>query len=447
MLTVLAFLVTCVIIIGVHELGHYTAARMMGVRVMAFSIGFGWPIWRHIDRHGTEWRFGAIPLGGYVLMLNNPTEAAKCNEPPERSLEGINRWRRAWVIFAGPLANFVLSVVLFYGAAIIGEQGLRARIGRVIPDSPAVHAGLVPGDEIVAVDERPMVMWSKVYENLLFTVGDHDARLRVSAASGVHREVVLPTGPPYGTALLDKDNLLDELGIVPDRSFITLELATIIDNSPAAAAGLQVGDTMLAAGDVLVEDWAALVAIIQAHAGVELPLMVERSGELVEVTAVPQPRPNDQGGRGYLGVVPRFDAGRFQSLLAHERAGPIEALGQAVVRTARASAAVLRFLGLMVVGDVSTKNLSGPVGIASQSGTAASLGLVVFLSFVAQLSISLGLINLLPIPLLDGSHLLRYGIEGVLRRPLPSKIVNLAGWVGACLLLALTVFTIYNDLV
>lgn len=445
MLAVLGFLITCIIIVGIHELGHYTAARMCGVRVLAFSIGFGKPLWRHIDKHGTQWQLALIPLGGYVSMLATPAEAAKVDEPPERALEGIPRYKRAWVIFAGPLANFVLTFVLFFCVAIIGEESLRAQVGRVLPDSAAEHAGMVAGDQIIAVDERPAFLWHTVVENLVFAIGDHDAKLTLQAASGVTREVTLPTGPATGPQLMDDVQILEALGIIPDTSYISLELAAVIDNSPAAAAGLQIGDVMVAARGEILEDWDQLVAMIDQSAEQELALVVARDGEIVELTATPVLWPDAPEDGGYLGVVPVVLPEKFDAMLGRQSAGFVDAFGQAAERTGRAALTVLRFIGLMLSQDMSTDNLSGPVAIAQQSASAVELGFVVFFLFIAQLSLSLGLLNLLPIPLLDGAYLLRYAIEGILRRPLPPKILRIAGIAGGVILLALMIFAFIND--
>ena len=446
MLTLLAFALTIVIIVGIHELGHYGAARMCGVRVIAFSIGFGTPLLKRIDKRGTEWRLCPIPLGGYVLMLMNPEEAKKMNEPPERSLEGIPRWQRAWVIFAGPLANFILSFVLYYFVAIAGEQSLLAKIGRVAPDSIAEDSGLASGDHIIAVDGRESIIWSRVVENIVYAIGDHDATIEVTGSNGINRQIVLPTGKPQGAQLLSQNDLLGNLGIVPDTSYVTLELSAVIDNTPASTAGLQAGDVVVAANDVVLEDWEQFVDIIHVSTNNEIEIVVARDGEIIDLVAIPMEREDGVRTGGYLGVVPRLDQEIYDQLLGYQSYGAFEAIGQAADRTVRGVVATIRFIGLMITRVMSPDSLSGPIAIAEQSATAAGLGIVVFSLMLAQLSLSLGLINLIPILPLDGGHLLRYAIEGITRKPVSPIILKFSVIIGICIILMLTVFAIYNDL-
>ena len=445
MAALLAFIATIVIVVGVHEYGHYWAARSFGIRVLRFSIGFGRPIFKRVDKDGTEWRIGPIPLGGYVQMVDSPEDAKEMGLRPEESLEGIPRYKRAWVIFAGPLANFVLAVLLYYVIALIGESGLRARIGQVVEGSPAQLAGFVANEDIVAIDGRQALLWTTVYERMFTAIGDRDVRAEVQSSSGNSRELSVQTGS-MSLSVLDGGDVLGEIGLVPDRSYISLELDHVNPDSPAASAGLQVGDYVLAADGEVVYGWDELVVIIRAHPGEELELLYLRGDE--ERTAVVVPERVEEGDRSYgrLGVRPRLDEQRRLELLVTEQSGPIEAIGGSVRRTWTAIETTVRFFGHLIRREISTDHLSGPVGIAQYASVAASLGLLSFLKFIAQISISLGVINLVPIPVLDGGHLLRYAIEGVMRRPLPDTILRLAGVFGVAFLIALMAFAIYNDI-
>ena len=444
MLALLGFIVTIIIVVGVHELGHFGAARGCGVRVLRFSIGFGKPLLNYKDSQGTEWCLGPIPLGGYVQMVDNPKAAQELGEPPERSLEGIPRWQRAWVIFAGPLANFVLAALLFFIIALLGETGLRATIGKVGAGTLAERAGFVAGEDIVELDGHPTILWSRVYEELFSAVGSHDVELVVATPSKVQRKIVLQTGS-LKPEVLGGGNLLTYLGLEPDRSFVTLELAEVVTGSPAAAA-LERGDHVIAVNGTIVDNWDDLVAIIRTKAGEEVELIIAREGSELNVTVVPELVSDPNGDYGRLGVVPVIDLERHAALLVTQRDGVFAAFGTALRRTWQALSLSARFFGYLIQREVSTEHLSGPIGIAQSAQVAASLGLQVFLVFIAQISISLGLINLVPIPVLDGGHLLRYAIEGIMRQPLPDKIIRYASVFGVAFIFMLMAFAIYNDL-
>lgn len=442
---IVMFIVTIVIVVGVHEFGHYLAARSCGVRVLRFAIGFGKPLLSKVDKNGTEWRFAPILLGGYVQMVDDPKMAKEMGIRPEESLEGIPHYKRAWVIFAGPLANFILAIVLFYVIALIGETGLRARIGQVVEQSPAELAGFAAGEDIVALDGREALLWTTVHPELFSAIGDRDVQVRVQSSSGVGRDLTLPTSAmPVST--LDSIDILREIGLVPDRSYVTLEFFQVVPGSPAAAAGMQDGDFVLAAAGQVVYSWDELVDIIRASPGEEMEIIYLRDGQ--EQTALVAPERVEENGvvYGRLGVVPRIDEQKRLELLATEREGPVAALSGSVRRTLGAIDTTVRFFGYLVTREISTDHLSGPVGIARYASVAASIGALMFLKFIAQISISLGVINLVPIPVLDGGHLLRYAIEIVTRRPMPDRILQIATVFGVAFLIALMAFVIYNDL-
>ena len=445
MTLLLGFIVTIIIVVGVHELGHYLAARSCNVRVLKFAIGFGYPLASWVDKKGTEWCLGIIPLGGYVQMVHDPAAAKELNEPAHRSLEGRPLWQRSWVVGAGPLANFVFAMLMFYLAALLGETGLRARIGEVVADSPAAIAGFVPGEDIIAVDGKRTLLWSKFYETLFSAIADHDLQVMVQAPNGVAREVTLPTAA-LTPSVLDQDNLLEVLGLVPDRSYITLAIDQVLPDSPAATAGMLVGDVIIAANGQLMNDWEDFTVVIRDHPELEFPLIAARDNQEVALTVVPRAVAAADGFAGWLGVVPQIDLDRHAALLVTQREGPFVSLGIAVQRTWVLMATTVRYFFFLVRQEVSSDNLSGPIGIAQIAGQALNLGYYAFVIFLAQISISLGIINLMPIPILDGGHLLRYAIEGVIRRPLPDKIIRTAGTVGVAVLLALMFFALYNDL-
>ncbi len=445
MTILLGFVFTIIIVVGIHELGHYLAARSCNVRVLKFAIGFGAALMSRVDKNGTEWRLGVIPLGGYVQMVMDEKAALELNEVPERSLEGRPRWQRAWIVSAGPLANFVFAMLMFYLAAMLGETGLRARIGEIVPDSPAAIAGFAAGEEIVAVDGTRTLLWSSFYERLFGAIANHDMNVTVQDSSGIEREVILATGRML-PAVLDQGNLLNALGIVPDRSYITLEIDKVVIDSPAEKGGLRAGDVIIAADGMIVDSWEEMTEVIRTHPEQEFQIILARSNQEVEIVVVPEAVDSPVGPQGRLGVIPRVDLEKHSALLVTQRSGPAAALGIAVRRTWELMTTTVRYFFFLVRQEVSTNNLSGPVGIAQIAGQALGLGYYAFLIFLAQISISLGVLNLLPIPVLDGGYLLRYAIEGIMRRDLPDRIVQMAGTVGVVLLIALMVFAVYNDL-
>lgn len=488
MTALLAFILTIVIVVGVHEYGHYAAARRCGVRVLKFSIGFGRPILRHVGRDGTVWQLGWIPLGGFVQMLNNEQmardlgmrlegepaaaepEAEPAPEPGpegadeggeqregpgefsggtfrvEETLDGVSYGKRAFVIFAGPLANFVLAAALFFAIALIGESGIRARIGSVVPGSEAELSGFVAGEDIVAVDGKQALLWSTVHEELFTAIGDRDVTVATATSTGVERERSLPTGSMPVSVLDGGGGVLRGVGLVPDSSYITLELERVTAGSPADAAGLRAGDFILAADGDVVYSWEELVRVIRPAHGREIELLYVRDGE--EGVAYVVPDRIEEGGAvfGRIGVVPLVDRQLLGELQATERLGPVDAALAAVGRTWAAVATTTRMLGHLVSRELSTDHLSGPVGIAGFASAAAALGAVTFMKFIAHISISLGVINLAPIPILDGGHLLRYLVEVIIRRPLPDRILRVAAAFGVAILIALMAFAIYNDI-
>lgn len=445
MMKLLLFLVVIVVVVGIHEAGHYLAARSCGVRVLRFAIGFGKPLWRSFDRRGTEWCLCPIPLGGYVQMVSTPEEAREMGIPEREALDGVPRWQRAWIIFAGPLANFILALLLLFVLALAGEDGLRARIGQVVDGSMAETAGLVDGDDIIAIDGRHTVLWKTVVLELGTAINERDLLLQVSN-SGSEREVVLPTAtlPPN---TIDRTYLLRHLGILPEHSYLLkLELEKVIQGSPAAEAGLQPGDVLIAIDEQVLYAWQDFVSIVRASPGVSLTIVYERGGDPRTAIAAPTLVIERGESFGRIGVIPVFDKERYDELTITESYSLLEAGGVAWHRTWSFITTTGRFFGHLLRGEVSRKNLSGPIGIAHTAEIAANRSLKEFLRFIAHISISLGVINLVPLPPLDGGHLLRYALEGAMRRPLPAKIIHLAVAFGVAAIIALMVFAIYNDL-
>ena len=442
MTTLLAFLVTLGILITIHELGHYAAARWAGVRVLHFSVGFGRPLWKRTDRHGTIWALAAIPLGGYVRFLDE-REAPVAEEEKAQAFNRQPLGKRAVIVAAGPVANFVLAIVLLWALNIHGYSTLRPILAPPPLSTPAATAGLQGGDWVLGINGAPVDNWQTLAEGLLIS-SQTDARLEVEDARGHLREVVLPS-EALQQATQDSEPLR-ALGLSPGHPSLPPVIGTVIAEGPAAMAGLQAGDRVLAVNDVSISDWQALVQHIRPASGDTLVLTIERAGQTLTLSVTPR-LVNEQGQRlARIGVAPRMDPALMERMRVIHRDGPVEGLGHAIERTWDLSAFSLRMMGRMLIGEVSVKNLSGPVSIADYAGQSVQAGWIAYVGFLALISISLGVLNLLPIPMLDGGHLLYYLLEWIGGKPVPDRIQELAQRVGMALLLTLMTFALYNDL-
>jgi regulator of sigma E protease len=443
--SLLAFLVAISILVTVHEFGHFWVARRMGVHVLRFSVGFGRPLWRRTAASGTEYAIAAIPLGGYVKMLDE----REGEVPPELLDRAFNRkpvLRRMAIVAAGPVANFLLAVVLYAGMYMIGVQGIRPYVGTVTPGSVAAEAGLQKHDLILKVDGRAVQSWEQARMALLEdALARNTLDLRVRTQDGAELTRYLDVS---GLHLLGENaDVLGRMGLSIWRPSVPV-IAKAMSGGAAERAGLKAGDRIIAMNGEKVVSVTSWIASIQAHPGKPLTLTVERNGERREVTVTPAPRQVDGKTRGFIdaqiqGVVP---AAFRDTLRTEVRYGPLEALAQGAQRTWNMTVLTLRVLGRLVVGQASVRNLSGPVTIAEYAGISAAIGLSAFLGFLGIVSVSLGVLNLLPVPVLDGGHLLYQFIELVRGRPLSESAQVVGQKIGLTLLGALMALALYNDL-
>lgn len=438
LLTLIAFAVALGILITFHELGHYWVARLCGVRVLRFSIGFGQVVLRRTDKRGTEWAVSAIPLGGYVKMQDDPEPGASRAEVA-RSFNAQSVWRRMAIVAAGPVFNLVLAVVFYAGLDMAGTQMPAPILGQPEASSPAGQAGFMAGDTILAIDGHTVASWNDARWRLLDVLSSGgDATLDVQpAAGGVQRRVlVLKTGNRMDPSQGDP---LAGAGLHLERPRPVVREVTA--GSPGQTAGLQAGDTVAAVGDLKGPlDASALVAYIQQHAGVSLPVTVLRGGVPVSLHVVP--RPEEANGRkvGRIGVLLGGDVPMITV-----RYGVLDSVWHGARRTWDTAWMSLRMMGRMAVGDISWRNLSGPVTMADYAGQTARIGLAAYVAYLALISISLGVLNLLPIPMLDGGHLLYYVIEAVRGRPVPERWMQIGQRTGLGLLACLMGLALFND--
>ena len=432
------------VLVTFHEFGHFWVARRCGVKVLRFSVGFGTPLLRWHDRHGTEFVVAAIPLGGYVKMLDE----REGEVPAELLGQTFNRKsvrQRFAIVSAGPIANFLLALLFFWLIAMLGTQQVRPVIGQVLPGTPAAEAGLQPGQEILAVDGKAVNGWGAVNLQLVRRLGETGTlQVRVSEPdSTVESDYQITLNAWLRGA--DEPDPIQSLGLQPWRPAVPAVLAHIDPSGPAQAAGLRSGDRLLSLDGVALRDWQDLVERVRARADQQVVLDIEREGQQLSLPVRLVGRGDGEARQGYLGAgVSGVDWPA--EMLREIRYGPLDAVWQGVQRTWSMSALTLDSLGKMLFGELSVKNLSGPITIAKVAGTSAQSGLADFLNFLAYLSISLGILNLLPIPVLDGGHLLFYLYEWARGKPLPEKVQAWGMQIGITLIIGVMLLALFNDL-
>ncbi len=439
--TILWFLVAIGILVVVHEFGHYLAARLAGVKVLRFSVGFGKPVLsRRLGRDQTEWVLSALPFGGYVKMLDEREGDVPAAEA-HRSFNRATVWRRIGIVSAGPIANFLLAIVFYWALFLHGLPAMKPMIGEPPANTPAALAGLVAGDEIRRVNGKDTPSFQDLRLNLLRAGVAGDA-LTLELADG--RSVRLDAAPMQ-TENLEHD-ILRPLGIVRFDPVLDPVIGTVLPDGAAARAGFQPGDRLIAANGNAVTSWQDWVQLVRQHPAKPLRIEYERQGQRGESTVVPEAV--DEAGQriGKIGAGPQIDETVLATLMTEVRYGPIDALWHGAVKTWDMSVFTLEMMGRMVLGQVSWKNLSGPLTIADYAGQSAALGWISFVGFLALVSVSLGVLNLLPIPLLDGGHLMYYVAEVFTGRPVSERTMEIGSRIGMILLLLLMSFALFNDL-
>lgn len=441
-----AFLLALGVLVIIHELGHYWAARCCGVRVLRFCVGFGRPI--ASVRRGqdqTEWALAAIPLGGYVQFLDE-NEAKEPVAPSERH-RAFNRQPlhyRAFIVAAGPLANLFLAVLLYGLMFVVGVEEPRAVIAAPPSGTLAAGAGLHEKDRVQAIDGQPIVSWLDLRWRVL-QGATQQKTLTIDVLRDHTRHVALDLDlSRIDTADLDA-RLFEQIGLALYLPPVPAVIGQVQLDSPAQQAGLRPGDRVLSIAGQPVQRWQDMAQIIARSPGERLSLVLMREGERIPLHITPQADPQRKGA-GRIGVSQTPGALSPDDFWVLVRYGPVEAVSHAVHKTLETAVFSLRMLGKMILGEASLKNLSGPVTIADYAGQSAQLGLNAFLGFLALISISLGVLNLLPIPLLDGGHLLYYLAEFLRGKPVSERVMDIGQRVGMGILATLMVFAFYNDL-
>ena len=436
--TVLAFLLALGPLIVIHELGHYAVARLCGVKVLRFSIGMGKVVWsRRFGPDQTEWAVSALPLGGYVKMLDarELPPGAVSDADRNREFTGKTVWQRIAIVAAGPLANFLLAIVVMAGLYMHGVEEPSTRIRAVPAQSAAAAAGLQGGDVVTAVNGEPVAVWSELRMALVDAVLEKEAVRLDVRRDGAATSAVLPA---QAVAQLNvESDITNELGLSVWRP--KAGIGQVQEGSVAARSGLQPGDVVMAVDGKPVADGIAFIDIVRASAGKPLALELERAGRPLSLPLTPQADP--ETGKGRIGA----ELALTPELVTVE-SGPLAALAKACTSTWDTITRTLSMIGKMVTGEVSWRNVTGPITIADYAGQTARMGPEVFLNFIAFISISLGVMNLLPIPVLDGGLLLYYSLEVLTGRPLPARVGEFAQRAGVGLLFTLMLLAVFNDI-
>lgn len=434
--TIIAFIVALGIIITFHEYGHYWAARRCGVKVLRFSVGFGKPLLKRVDRHGTEWVVAGIPLGGYVKMQDEPEPGA----PESEAMRAFSRQpvrNRFFIVSAGPIANFILAAVLYAVLNLMGSEEPATVLAEPPAASAAAESGILAGDRIVAVNGHPVASWNQMRWQLLEDM--IHGRVVTLTVDRFGQNINLPVQLPAAGS----DPEIDALGVAGLRIQAGATRITSVErDSPGERAGLQTGDVVTTVNGTPIANTRSLIETVQANAEQPLSLTVQRNGTPIVLSAIPAAVQNNSGMMvGRLGVGLASDVEMVK--IEH---GVIQSAWQGVTRTFETAWFSLKMLGNMVTGAVSWKNISGPVTIADYAGQTAQIGLTAYIAFLALVSVSIGVLNLLPIPMLDGGHLMFYVLEIIRGKPTPERWMDVGQRFGIVVLAGLMTLAIFNDL-
>ncbi|TBR43453.1 RIP metalloprotease RseP [Marinomonas agarivorans] len=442
---VFAIIVALGVLITFHEFGHYYVARRCGIKVLRFSVGFGKPIYTYVNKAGTEFTLALIPLGGYVRMLDE-REGEVPTELKSQAFNNKNVWQRIAVVAAGPIANLLLAVVLYALVAWQGIQQVSPVIGVPLADSPIAETRLADGDELLAINGIQVDSWQQVnlaLASLIGSSGDISIRYLPQGAS---------TTPIEDSVTLqnwlsgsEPNNLIAQFGLTIKQPSMPAIIDDLIENGAALEAGFQIGDKIVRVDNQTIDDWRQFVDLVQTNPLKPLDVTIIRGEETRRLNLVPRERLQDGIALGYVGIMVapvKLDSSWYRTV----EYGPIDGLIYGVEKTGQMMSLTLGSIAKMLQGLISIDNLSGPITIAKVASASAESGLQSFLQFLAYLSISLGVLNLLPIPVLDGGHLVFYILEAVRGKPVPEKVQFFAYRIGASLLFFLMAIAIFNDI-
>lgn len=443
--TVFYFIVAIGILVAFHEFGHFWVARKVGVKVLRFSIGFGKVFWSfQKNPNDTEYVLSIVPLGGYVKMVDEREGEVAAEDLPF----AFNRqpvWARTAIVAAGPIFNLMLAVILFWAVLVIGETGIRPILGAVTPGTLAAKAGFVEGDVITAVNDKQTPTWMDAMENVITTAMDDEPTISV-AVTTASQEQVIRTLTITDADRQDATTLYKHLGFNPWSPILKPIIGRVIPESAALAAGLKPNDLIVSADNVPMKDWEQWVNVVKAHPDIAIQIIIERDGAQMPISITPKSIPVGDKTEGKIGAAPFVPEDLIKSVTVDYSMSPLEAIPAAFKTTWFYSTSTLGMMGKMFVGKASVENLSGPISIAQYAGQSAEMGLTPFLKFLGLVSVSLGILNLLPIPVLDGGHLLFFALEAIRRKPVSEKIQLFFQQVGVTLLMLLMAVAMFVDI-
>lgn len=442
--TLLYFLLALLLLVLVHEYGHFQVARWCGVKVLRFSFGFGPVLFSWHDKKNTQYACSLVPLGGYVKMLDE-SEGEVAEDEKHQAFNNQSVWKRIAIVLAGPLFNFLFAFVALWLVLIIGIYSLAPMIGEVKPGSIAAVAGLHEKQEIVRLNGEKINSWRDFQYGMMPLIGTQEnitLELK-SLTDGQSTQVSLPLA--HWKLDDKKPDPLNSLGIVPFIPTMPPIVGEVVPNSPAALAGLRVADKILRIDNKSFDDWLFLVDYVKAHPATKMTLTIDREGSTKQVELVSGSQIKEGKNEGFLGLraqKPDWPA----HWLRLQREGPVTALGTAAKQTWELSKTTVTLMARLVTGKLGLKSISGPVGIAQGAGDSGRSGLAYYLFFLALVSIGLGVLNLLPIPMLDGGHLLYYVVELIQRKPVSEEVKSIGVYLGMVLLMALMAIALTNDI-
>lgn len=438
-----AFIVALGVLITVHEFGHFWVARRCGVRVERFSVGFGRALWRRTDRQGTEYVLAIIPLGGYVKMLDERVEAV-APEFRHQSFNNKKIWQRAAIISAGPIANFIFAIFAYWLIFVIGVPTVRPVVANVTANSIAAQSNISPGMELKSVAGIETPDWDSVRMALIGEIGDDQTTVGV-APFGSNNVVEKTLNLRQWQFDPEKQDPVVSLGMIPRGPQIESVLQEVQPDSAAQKAGLQAGDRIVKVDGQILERWQSFVIQVRDNPGKPISLEIERGGSPVALTLTPDTKSAGKGKiQGFAGVVPKVVPlpDEYKTIRQY---GPFVAFYEAGDKTWQLMKLTVSMLGKLITGDVKLNNLSGPISIAQGAGMSAEYGLVSYLTFLALISVNLGIINLFPLPVLDGGHLLFLAIEKLKGGPVSERVQDFSYRIGSVLLVLLMGLALFND--
>ena len=444
-ITLISFIVAISILVAIHEYGHYIVAKSLGVKILRFSIGFGKPLWKKsFGKDKTEFVIASLPLGGYVKMLDK-RETSVAPDEAHREFTSQSVWTRIAIVVAGPAFNFLFAIVAYWLMFVIGVSGIKPVVGELTEGSLAQKSGLQTGYEIVSVNGSKTPIWDVAVKNIMPAMIDRsEAVMEVKDNLGNVLTRTVDFSSTVGEIKVEE--LFTQLGFKPWRPALKPVVGMVVENSPAANAGFLVNDEILKVNGIDTPDWVNVVDIVSTKPSEILQITIKRNGNLKTIQVIPESIERDGKTVGRLGLGHKPGSGYPEEMRVKHGYGVLESVPGAISRTWDYSILTLKMIGRIFTGDISIKNLSGPVSIAQYAGFSASAGLARFMDFLAIVSISLGILNLLPVPILDGGHLMYYVVEIVRGRPVSEETQEYATRIGMILLFTLMSVALYNDL-